>query len=171
MHLCGTNYSWSGMYTTSFWVGFSDFVCTQIFLEMRPYLRKIEGKKRLDRESSGFEWMWPHLPFVTCIIFVCFSFFFQLIQTIDLSLLCYSKVIFLYTTCGFLHTFLYLSPLLSSLELIEWIVFALYDANSTYTFILILSWTKICQLKLAYFNITEENPVSFLSYETATSMQ
>jgi len=38
------NYSttyWSGMYTTSFWVGFSGFMCTQIFLETTPCLQNF----------------------------------------------------------------------------------------------------------------------------------
>ncbi len=46
------NYSatyWSGMYTTSFWVGFTDISWDELFLEQR--------KKSLNRESSGIVWM------------------------------------------------------------------------------------------------------------------
>ncbi len=38
---------------------FSGFVCTQIFLETNTVFTEERERKRLDRESSGFLWMWP----------------------------------------------------------------------------------------------------------------
>ncbi len=56
------NYSatyWSGMYTTSFWVSFCGFMCTQIFLWDNAVFMEERRKKGSDIESSCFVWMSP----------------------------------------------------------------------------------------------------------------
>lgn len=53
----------SGIYTASFWIGFSGFMYMQIFLEMTQCFMEEHRKKRLDRKALALWWWALNLCF------------------------------------------------------------------------------------------------------------